>query len=64
MRRRRAVTALAEALGMSHEKAADVLESVGLKALTERLHGLGFVYDTAARRWLVPVNESVFVRQN
>lgn len=61
-RRAAAVQALSESVGMSAHKTGDVMETGGLKAVTTILHSLGMVYDAGARRWLVPMQESIFVQ--
>lgn len=62
-RRTAAIEALSGAVGMSATKAADVIESGGMREITRLLNGLGMTYDPASRQWGVLVNESVFMRQ-
>lgn len=62
-RRASAAVALSQALGMSLEKARDVVDAAGMKELQRILTGLGLVYNTASRRWVVLVDQDVFVRQ-
>lgn len=63
VRRHAAELALSQALGMSIEKARDVIDATGMKELQRVLAGLGMTYDPSSRQWGVLVSEGVFVRQ-
>lgn len=61
-RRTATVDALAGWLGISDDKAADAIETQGLKPVASRLEAVGFMYDQAARCWRMPATLPVLVR--
>lgn len=54
-RRAAAVEALACDMGISYEKAGDVVEQFGMKKTSDYLEKRGFVYDPDERAWLQPI---------
>jgi hypothetical protein len=61
VRRLAAIVALAEFLGISQEKAEDVADAMGIRAITDKLTVVGFIYDEAIRAWVMPLgHERVF----
>jgi hypothetical protein len=62
-RREAAIAALIDGHGMSQYEAVATVESKGMQRVTRMLNTFGYVYDADGRRWLMPVNEQAFVRQ-
>lgn len=53
-KRRQAVGALAQALGMPQGVAFDVIEKLGLRQVSAQLTALGMHYDPTRRAWIIP----------
>jgi hypothetical protein len=55
LRREAAIEALMFDMGISATKAADVIETGGMKKITQYLLSRGYTYDTHERTWLMPL---------
>lgn len=63
-RREAAIAALIEGHGMTTNQAILTVEAKGMQRISRMLATFGYVYDVNLRRWLMPVNEQAFVRQD